>query len=296
MIISVPLFVTIGKRKKKNFYLNLNTYRNAYFHQLNAAKILFKEIVTSRIKHLSVHQNIRLTYIVYPKTKRKFDVANVCSVVDKFFSDALVECGKLPDDNYENLPEVIYKFGHINKENPRVDIHIEPLQSKNIGNPIMETKTIESDNTEVLKSVNIDIKPRAKGHGFTAVVDIETEPYGSRQTATEAPTVAETVKPKATTTNKTKETPTPITKITEPVANISSGSEERVESEVEPVVEESEPVSNTTSIFAKPTAKQPFADESGETQEEEEEELVEEEPTPVEEAPKKKIMFNFQKT
>jgi len=61
---------------------------------------------------------------MYPQTKRLFDVGNVGSVVEKFFLDALVEFGKLEDDNYLFCPEVIYQFGSVDKLNPRIEVHI----------------------------------------------------------------------------------------------------------------------------------------------------------------------------
>ena len=100
----------------KGFSLNLNQYRNAHFYKLNNAKIEYKAI-------------IKLTYVVYPKTSREFDISNVCSIVDKFFSDALVELGKLPDDNFKYIPEISYKIGEKDKDNPRVEIIIETLES-----------------------------------------------------------------------------------------------------------------------------------------------------------------------
>lgn len=113
----------------KGFSLNLNQYRNAHFYKLNNAKVEYKAVMRSQIELLPELPIIRLTYVVYPKTSREFDISNVCSIVDKFFSDALVELGKLPDDNFKYLPEVVYKFGEKDKDNPRVEIIIETLES-----------------------------------------------------------------------------------------------------------------------------------------------------------------------
>jgi len=55
------------------------------------------------------------------------DISNVLSIHDKFFCDALVELGKLPDDNYKYIPEVKYVFREVDKLNPRVDIYIDPI-------------------------------------------------------------------------------------------------------------------------------------------------------------------------
>ena len=70
---------------------------------------------------------IEITYRLFPKTRRLCDVNNVCSAVDKWFSDALVELGKLPDDNYLHLPRVISEFGGVDKLRPRVEITIKEI-------------------------------------------------------------------------------------------------------------------------------------------------------------------------
>ena len=70
-------------------------------------------------------KNCRITYTVFKGDRRRFDIANVCSVVDKFFCDAMVEAGKLPDDNAKVIDQVVYKYGGIDKGNPRVEIQVE---------------------------------------------------------------------------------------------------------------------------------------------------------------------------
>ena len=90
-------------------------------------KILYKSVMADQIAPLPVFDRIHLTYVLYPKTRRLCDISNVCSVHSKFFEDALVEMGKLSDDNYKFLPEVVYRFGSVDKDNPRVDIRITPI-------------------------------------------------------------------------------------------------------------------------------------------------------------------------
>lgn len=107
--------------------LNLNTYRNAHHYTLNAAKVNYKAFISGQISKLPTFNKIRLIYTVFAQSKRKSDVGNMCTVVDKFFSDALVELGKLPDDNYEYIPEVIFRYGDVDKANPRIEITIEEL-------------------------------------------------------------------------------------------------------------------------------------------------------------------------
>lgn len=122
--ITVPMSVVLGKRKKETFYLNLNTYRNAHFFKLNDAKKLFSEEVRPMLEGIPQLECCGIFYIVFPRTNRKFDVSNVCSIVDKFFCDALTDAGILPDDNYEHLPMILYHFGEVDPTYPRVDVYI----------------------------------------------------------------------------------------------------------------------------------------------------------------------------
>lgn len=122
-ILTSPIYIPISKRK--NFALNLNAYRNAHYQVLNKAKHLYKEIMTDQIQSLPSFSHVTINYILFPGSKRSMDVSNVCCIVDKFFSDALVELGHLPDDNYHFLNKVFYSFGEVDKENPRVQIELE---------------------------------------------------------------------------------------------------------------------------------------------------------------------------
>lgn len=94
---------------------------------LNKAKVNFKLEMEEQIRALPIFKKVRLTYVMYPATKHLTDIGNVCSVVDKFFADALVELGKLPDDNYLYVPELAFRMGAIDREQPRVEIFIEEI-------------------------------------------------------------------------------------------------------------------------------------------------------------------------
>lgn len=125
-VLKAPLKVPVGK-KGKEFTLNLNIYRNTYYQTLNQAKIAFKEHMLPQIKSLPKFNKIIIRYQLVVPTKRLCDVSNICCIVDKFFSDALVEAGKLPDDNYKHVLGVSYEFSEVNKEDPCVWIQIEEM-------------------------------------------------------------------------------------------------------------------------------------------------------------------------
>ena len=93
----------------------------------NKAKIQYKKDIDYQLSQFFTFRKINLTYTLYPGTKRKTDVSNVCSIHDKFFCDAMVEKGIIQDDDYTVIEKVTYQMGYVDKENPRVDIEIEVI-------------------------------------------------------------------------------------------------------------------------------------------------------------------------
>ena len=125
MIVISPL--RIVRPRSKDWILNLNIYRNTHYMTLNGVKIKYKALIQDQVDLLPKSLCVSLTYVLYPKTKRRTDLVNVLCIHSKFFEDALVESGKLPDDNYEHLVKTTYLFGEVDKENPRVEILINQV-------------------------------------------------------------------------------------------------------------------------------------------------------------------------
>lgn len=123
--ISLPLAVPVSSNKW--FFLNLNHYKNAHHRTLTTAKKEFMKRVRPLLHEIPRLERILIAYSLFTPDKRKIDTANVCSVVDKWFSDALVEFGKLEDDNCKILPIVAFRFGGVDNINPRVDATIHSI-------------------------------------------------------------------------------------------------------------------------------------------------------------------------
>ena len=121
-----PLAVRISTRKKH--ILNLNTFRNTHYRVLNNAKISYKETMKSKILNLKDYKKLLIIYKVFKGDRRRFDFGNILSIHHKFFEDALVELGKLPDDKASNIPMVVYLNGGIDVENPRVEIYLFDME------------------------------------------------------------------------------------------------------------------------------------------------------------------------
>tara|TARA_R100001443_G_scaffold30249_5_gene43844 strand:- start:9256 stop:9633 length:378 start_codon:yes stop_codon:yes gene_type:complete len=123
MKIILPLEVYYSKNKK--FILNLNNYRNAHYRILSNSKKIYTDNLIPELKELSkFNEPVTLTYTYYAKTKRRIDISNPCSIIDKFTCDALVKAGVLKDDSFEQVNKVVYKFGGFDKENPRCELLI----------------------------------------------------------------------------------------------------------------------------------------------------------------------------
>lgn len=115
--------------KKKKFILNLNNYRNTHYRVLNSAKVFYKLYMKQQIEKIPrLQPPLQITYTVFKGDKRNCDIGNICSVHQKFFEDALVELGKLPDDNHNMIKKTIYEWGGIDKINPCVEIMIEEIK------------------------------------------------------------------------------------------------------------------------------------------------------------------------
>ncbi len=129
IIISLPIYLDLGKKKKRTFALNLNIYRNANFHILNDAKVLFAETIASRIDHLPKMKSVHLAYELFFGSRRAVDVMNICCIVDKFFCDTLVNCGKLPGDDKGVIPKIgPFVWGGIDTENPHVEVTLSNIE------------------------------------------------------------------------------------------------------------------------------------------------------------------------
>jgi len=123
--LDLPTHVLIPRKTKKarRITMNLNVYRNTHYHVLNQAKKIFKEDIGQQLRGLPIYgKNLKLKYVIY--LHRKGDIMNVGSIVDKFFCDALIDYGKIKDDNCEYITEVTVKYGGIDKERPRAEVTI----------------------------------------------------------------------------------------------------------------------------------------------------------------------------
>jgi hypothetical protein len=128
--VSMPLFVMMPRKTMpdKKFIINLNNYRNWQHHLNNQIKIAYKDIATPKLEGIKFFLPIKLTFTLWKGTLRKIDRANVLSIHEKYFCDAMQECGCIPDDSDEIVYSTKYITGGIDRDAPRVDILIQEVE------------------------------------------------------------------------------------------------------------------------------------------------------------------------
>ena len=127
-LISLPLFLEVGTKTKKRYYINLNGYRNWCYRVSNVLKQQYKQEVEEVVSTLPNMDKISMTYYIYYPTNRVIDLDNIGSISAKFFQDALVSYGKIIDDNYKFITDIKFEFGGVDKDNPRVDVLIKEIE------------------------------------------------------------------------------------------------------------------------------------------------------------------------
>ena len=126
----IPLRVNRNKIKVRMWTLNLNQYSQiaTCTHARNQVKQNYKKLLKESLEgHCKINGPMIITYTIFPKTRREFDVRNVGSILDKFFADALTHYGIIEDDNFKFIPEVRYRYGEVSSDAPRCEVEIEEI-------------------------------------------------------------------------------------------------------------------------------------------------------------------------
>lgn len=110
--------------------LNLNVYRNLHFYKLNYQKKAFQDFVKPLLLGLPSMEAVSLHYEINPKGGSRLDTMNVGSIVDKFFSDALVQNGIIPDDDYKHVVGNSFSFGSLHPTDPHVLVTITETKTR----------------------------------------------------------------------------------------------------------------------------------------------------------------------
>ena len=123
---NIPL--RLNKNKSTFQSMNLNQFRNNHHHLNNKMKRQFDGIfrnLCGAIDDECPQPPLELTYTIFRKDKRRSDLGNICSIIDKFVSDSLVHCGFISDDNTDIIKSIRFIDGGIDKDNPRCRLEIK---------------------------------------------------------------------------------------------------------------------------------------------------------------------------
>ncbi len=96
-------------------YIWMNFYRNSHFRILDKFKKDYTEKLFPYLKWKKLQTPISITYIFHPSRKWQ-DMDNCISVTSKFFQDALVCYGVIPDDDYDHITRTTSIVGEKDKE------------------------------------------------------------------------------------------------------------------------------------------------------------------------------------
>ena len=142
--------------------MNLNVYRNLHFRSLSAQKNKFYEVAKKLLRGIPPLGVITLHYEVFVETKRRLDIMNVGSIVDKYFSDTLTSEGVIEDDDFNNIPSVSFAFGGFaDKEHILVTItEIEKRKEDTPMRVLLDQNDIQEALTTYISTLNI---PNAAG-------------------------------------------------------------------------------------------------------------------------------------
>ena len=122
--VKLPISIPYGSRKIKNYYLNLNQYRNWHYQVSNKIKKLFKERVEGNLDFSFVGK-VEIEYVYYAPDKRVRDLMNVIAVADKFFQDALTENGCIESDDTKTVTKITSIYGGVDREDPRIEATVK---------------------------------------------------------------------------------------------------------------------------------------------------------------------------
>lgn len=109
--VRIPTYVNVSRKNLKP--CNLNVYRNLHHHHLNTQKKNFSDEVSPLLRDKPRAERIWIHYKIFAPRNGRLDTMNVGTVIDKYFSDTLVEAGKIPDDDYTHIVLSTFSFGGV---------------------------------------------------------------------------------------------------------------------------------------------------------------------------------------
>lgn len=126
--VRLPTYINVSKKTTKA--LNLNVYRNLHHHHLNKQKQNFHDEVKPLLGGIPRAEKIWIHYRIFAPRNGRLDTMNVGSIVDKYFSDTLVEAKKIIDDHFDHVVLISFSFGGVRPMDGHAIAHIHILEEE----------------------------------------------------------------------------------------------------------------------------------------------------------------------
>jgi hypothetical protein len=164
--VRVPTYVHVSKKNQKA--VNLNVYRNLHHHHLNTQKKNFADEVKPLLRDKPRAERVWIHYTIFAPRNGRLDTMNVGSITDKYFSDTMVEAGKIPDDNMDHIVLSTFSFGGVVPMDGHAIATVNILKESEDMRIILDQEDIQNALNAYVKTLNF---PNAE----QAEVDLSVE-------------------------------------------------------------------------------------------------------------------------
>lgn len=168
--VRIPTYVLVSKKNQKA--VNLNVYRNLHHHHLNTQKKNFADEVKPKLRDKPRADRVWIHYTIYAPRNGRLDTMNVGSIADKYFSDAMVEAGKIPDDNQDHIVLSTFSFGGVVKMDGHAIATVHILKKE------PEDMRIILDKEDIQTALNTYVKTLQFPNADKATVDLSVDEEG----------------------------------------------------------------------------------------------------------------------
>lgn len=163
--VRLPSYVNVSKKNVKP--VNLNVYRNLHHYHLSTQKKNFADDVKPLLRDKPRAEKVWIHYTIFASRNGTLDTMNVGSVADKYFSDTMVEAGKIPDDSQEHVVLVTFSFGGV------VPMDGHTIATVNILKKEPEDMRILLDQEDIQNALNTYVKTLNIPNAEEATVELE---------------------------------------------------------------------------------------------------------------------------
>lgn len=114
-------------KAERKFYRNANGRATSSGNEMKRDyQMLISNAIRLQLKKLKIKKPIYLSYYYY-EPNRKRDHDNVAGVAHKFIQDALVQCGIIENDGWDNIVGFSDQF-FLDRHNPRIEVVIQEVE------------------------------------------------------------------------------------------------------------------------------------------------------------------------